>query len=158
MDLDLAPVNLGEAVESNVRRHRVLAAKKGIEISLEREREAELPRLRLDASKIEQVLDNVIGNAVKFSPPGSPVEVHLGRENGHVVISVADHGPGIPADLLGKLFEPFTRGGVREAKGAGLGLAIVKRIVAGHGGDIRVESEIGRGSTFRVCLPLGGAS
>lgn len=156
LDLDLAQVDLGEAIEANVRRNRVLAAKKRIDIRLQRE--SGLPRLRLDAGKIEQVLDNLIGNAVKFSPPGSPVEVRVGRENGHVVISVEDHGPGIPADLLGKLFEPFTRGRVREAKGAGLGLAIVKSIVAGHGGDIRVESEIGRGATFQVCLPLGGVS
>lgn len=155
MELDLAPVDLGALVAGNVRRNRVLAAKKEIDIRLDVQ--GELPSLRLDASKMEQVLDNLIGNAVKFSPPGSPVEVRVSLAD-RVMISVEDHGPGIPADLLGTLFEPFTRGRIRGAKGAGLGLAIVKNIVAGHGGDIQVQSEPGRGATFQVCLPLGGAS
>lgn len=158
MDLDLAPVDLGALVAGNVRRNRVLAAKKEIDIRLDVQ--GDLPSLRLDASKIEQVLDNLIGNAVKFSPPGSPVEVRVEKtiDKDQVVISVEDHGPGIPAGLLSTLFEPFTRGGVRGAKGVGLGLAIVKNIVACHGGTIQVHSEEGRGATFQVCLPFGGAS
>jgi two-component system, OmpR family, sensor kinase len=160
LDLDLAPVDLGALIRSHAGRSRVLAAKKGIEIDLEIP--GDLPLLRLDAGKIEQVLDNLIGNAVKFSPPDSRVVVRVAREGGReldrVVISVRDHGPGIPADLLDRLFEPFTRGRQRGTKGAGLGLAIVKSILAGHGGDIRVESEPGRGATFHAVLPLGGAA
>jgi signal transduction histidine kinase len=155
LELDLEPVDLPALVQSNVERSRVLAAKKEVDIHLAADRS--LPRLRLDGPKMEQVLDNLIGNAVKFSPPRSPVEVRVGREEERAVISVEDHGPGIPSDFLGKLFEPFARGGHRGTKGAGLGLAIVKNIVSGHGGEIRVESQPGQGSTFQVCLPLGGA-
>jgi signal transduction histidine kinase len=159
LELDLAPADLPAIVAANVRRNRVLAAKKGIEISLRSA--GEIPPMSLDIAKIEQVLDNLIGNAVKFSPPGSPVEVRLDTEADQVVLAVRDQGPGIPADLLGKLFEPFTRAHVRGTggeKGAGLGLAIVKRIVTGHGGEIRVESEPGHGATFQVCLPLSQAT
>lgn len=157
--LELAPVDLGALVRSQVGRSRVLAAKKGIEIDLETA--GDLPVLSLDAGKIEQVLDNLIGNAVKFSPPDSLVEVRVvlekGREADRVVISVRDQGPGIPADLLDRLFEPFARGRSRGTQGAGLGLAIVKSILAGHGGDIRVESEPGQGAVFHARLPLGDA-
>lgn len=156
LELDLTPVDLGALIAANVKRNRVLAARKEIEIRLEQT--GALPPLRLDAAKIEQVLDNLIGNAVKFSPPESRIEVRVAAEEGRVVIAVEDQGPGIPADLRDRLFEPFARGRVRNAKGAGLGLAIVKNIVAGHGGDIRVESEPGQGAAFRVCLPSGEAS
>lgn len=156
LDLDLAPVDLDALVRSHAERNRVLAARKGIGIDLEPA--GDLPLLRLDAGKIEQVLDNLIGNAVKLAPPGSRVEVRVSREEDRAVISVRDHGPGIPAELLGRLFEPFTRGGAPGAKGAGLGLAIVKSIVTGHGGEIRVESQSGQGATFEVRLPLEGTA
>jgi signal transduction histidine kinase len=158
LELDLAPADLPALVAANVRRNRVLAAKKGIEVSLQTQ--GEIPRMKLDVAKIEQVLDNLIGNAVKFSLPGSPVEVRLDTQGDQVILAVRDQGPGIPAELLGRLFEPFTRAHARGTggeKGAGLGLAIVKRIVTGHGGEIRVESEPGRGATFQVFLPLAGA-
>ena len=118
----------------------------------------DLPLLRLDAGKIEQVLDNLVGNAVKLAPPESHVEVRVSRDEDRAVISVRDHGPGVPPELLGRLFEPFARGGGHGAKGAGLGLAIVKSIVTGHGGEIRVESQPGQGATFEVLLPLEGAA
>lgn len=159
LDLDLAPADLPAVVTANVGRNRVLAAKKGIKISLQSQ--GDIPRMKLDAAKIEQVLDNLIGNAVKFSSPGSPVEVRLDREEDRVILSVRDHGPGISAELRSRLFEPFTRAhvrGTRGEKGAGLGLAIVQRIVTGHGGDIRVESEPGQGATFEVCLPVSAAA
>jgi signal transduction histidine kinase len=159
LELDLVPADLPAIVAANVGRNRVLAAKKGIEISLQSQ--GEIPRMKLDVAKIEQVLDNLIGNAVKFSSPGSPVDVRLDRDEDRdgerVILSVRDRGPGISAEVLSHLFEPFSRAHVRGTsgeKGAGLGLAIVQRIVTGHGGEIRVESEPGKGATFRVCLPL----
>lgn len=111
----------------------------------------------LDAPKIEQVLNNLIGNAIKFSPPGSRVEVKLARFDGRVIISVTDEGPGISPEELEKLFRPFERGRAQSTAGeksTGLGLAIVKRIIKGHGGDIRVESATGEGAMFSVSLPL----
>lgn len=160
LDLDLVPADLVALVRSHVGRSRVLAAKKEIEIVLEVD--GDLPPVPLDASKIEQVLDNLTGNAVKFSPPGSRVDVRVAREEGRdgdrAVVSVQDRGPGIPAELQSRLFEPFARGRLRGVKGAGLGLAIVRSILAGHGGEIRVVSEPGRGATFHACLPLGDRS
>jgi len=155
---ELAAVDLHELVARNVELNRRLAERKEITILFKSLRD--LPRLRLDASKIEQVLNNLVGNAVKFSPRGSTVEVGLGREgaDGPVVLYVKDEGPGVPSGELEKLFEPFTRSSARGSegeKGTGLGLAIVKRIVEGHGGRINVESEPGAGATFAVSLPTG---
>ncbi|MEO8450317.1 MAG: ATP-binding protein, partial [Gemmatimonadota bacterium] len=103
-----------------------------------------------------QVLNNLISNAIKFSHAGTTVDVRLAREPGSAVVSVQDHGQGIPAAELGRLFQPFSTASVRGTAGetsTGLGLAIVRRIVEGHGGIIGVESEVGRGSTFTFTLP-----
>ena len=154
LDLDLAPVDLDALVEHNVALNRVLAEPKGIRIELRRE--GRLPELVLDAAKIEQVLNNLIGNAVKFSPPGSTVEVRLAAGEDGVTLSVRDQGDGIKPEELESLFRPFQKGRNRSTAGeksTGLGLAIVKRIVEGHRGEIRVESAPGEGSVFHVRLP-----
>jgi signal transduction histidine kinase len=163
LDLDLARVDLVALVERNVALNRVLSERRGIELCLEVL--GELPRMVLDATKIEQVLNNLLGNACKFSPPQSTVTVRLGRreENGRpqALLSVCDQGPGIAADQLERLFRPFERTrvpGAAQEKGAGLGLAIVKRIVEGHGGSIWVESTPGQGAAFFLALPLGEPS
>ncbi len=157
LELDLARADLAELAERNVAMNRVLAAKKGTGIELGIDGRP-FPML-IDSPKVEQVLNNLIGNAVKFSPPGAAVEVRLCRQDGRVTIAVADHGPGVPPDELGKLFRPFERTRVRSTAGeksTGLGLAIVKRIVEGHGGEIRVENGPERGATFVVALPERG--
>lgn len=159
LDLDLAPVDPGALVERNVALNRVLAETKGTRIELLREGEAR-PMI-LDAAKIEQVLNNLIGNAVKFSPPGSTVEVGLTGGEGGVEISIRDHGEGIRPEELETLFRPFQKGRNRSTAGeksTGLGLAIVKRIVEGHRGEIRVESAPGEGSVFHVRLPEKAAA
>jgi signal transduction histidine kinase len=153
--LDLAETRLDELVEQNVELHRVVAEQKGVQLKLERQ--AELPAIVLDRAKIEQVLDNLISNAIKYSAPGTQSTVTVGRDNGSVVIAVSDQGSGIPAWELGGLFQPFGRTSVRASRGepsTGLGLAIVKRIIDGHHGTIRVESKVGQGSVFRVTLPV----
>ncbi|MEA2327468.1 MAG: hypothetical protein QOE68_2427, partial [Thermoanaerobaculia bacterium] len=107
--------------------------------------------------KIEQVVTNLITNAVKFSPPGSTVTIGLARRDGIAEVFVADEGPGIAADEIARLFRPFQRGSAvvtGQEQSIGLGLAICKKIVEGHGGRIRVESEIGKGATFYVELPV----
>jgi signal transduction histidine kinase len=157
--IDLAPVDLPALVAHNVQLNRVLAAKRRIAIALTSEGRG--GPLLLDAPKIEQVLNNLIGNAVKFSPAGATVDVHLTVAETGAVLAVADRGPGIPAAERARLFRPFEpgrasrgngRGNGRE-RGAGLGLAIVQRIVAGHRGDIRVECGEKSGTTFAVTLP-----
>jgi len=113
-----------------------------------------------DADRLNQVIDNLIGNAVKFSAVDSEVEVMTERQGDFCLLSVRDEGIGIPADKLLHIFERFYQ--VEDAKrrfgGSGLGLAIVWRIVEAHNGTVHVESQSGRGSTFCVRLPLAGTS
>jgi PAS domain S-box-containing protein len=152
------PLAVAELVERNVSVNRMLADARSIELGLTVPKD--LPEVMADPARIEQVLNNLIGNALKFSGSGSRVEVSAARENGAVVVTVRDAGPGIPAEELGRLFKPFSRTSVRPAAGeksTGLGLAIARKIVEGHGGRIWAESEVGRGSTFRFSLPVSAA-
>lgn len=113
--------------------------------------------LSCDATRLEQVLNNLVSNALKYSPAGSRVDVCVRREGPEVVLSVVDRGIGIAPEEMRHLFAPFRRArGARErAPGVGLGLSVARRIVEAHGGHIEVESHLGQGSTFRVRLPLG---
>ncbi|MER3396797.1 MAG: hypothetical protein C4318_03280 [Acidimicrobiia bacterium] len=111
----------------------------------------------VDPDRITQVLANLIGNALKYSDPGSPVEVRSRLQDGWVHLEVKDSGYGIDPDTLSKLFTMFTRSSderVRQLPGTGLGLYIAKRLVALHGGEIEVMSRPGEGSTFTVILPI----
>ena len=109
-----------------------------------------------DPGRIAQVLGNLVGNAIKYSPAGGPVDVRLRAENGEAVVEVEDRGLGIPENERESIFEPFRRSGGERAAipGVGLGLSVARRLVRAHGGEIEVESEEGAGSTFRVRLPL----
>ena len=116
-----------------------------------------LPTVEADQDLLKQVLVNLIHNAVKFSREGSEINVTAELEADRVRISVLDHGVGIPEDKLARVFDRFYRvegEGADRAGGTGLGLAIVKSVVELHGGTIRVESMIGRGSRFILDLPL----
>ncbi len=155
LHLELLPADLVGVIKRNVALNRALAARKEIEIVFEPEKA--LPVVEVDAPKIEQVLNNLLSNAVKFSYPGSQIWVRLVREGDEVLLTVEDEGQGIPEDEIGKLFQPFQRTSVQSTAGessTGLGLAIARRIVNGHGGEIWVESEVGRGSTFYVSLSI----
>jgi two-component system, OmpR family, sensor histidine kinase MtrB len=114
-------------------------------------------RLRGDATRIEQVLNNLIGNAVKYSPHGSQVQVTVRGEDEWVSVAVSDEGPGISPPLQRQIFRPFTRGPSEheEVEGIGLGLYVSKRILEAHGGSIQVSSSDGRGSIFVATLPRG---
>jgi two-component system sensor histidine kinase MtrB len=109
-----------------------------------------------DHLRLEQVLTNLISNAIKYSPAGGVVEIELRPHAGELELSVTDHGVGIPEEDRMALFEPFRRGGLSSeaVPGVGLGLYVVRKIVEAHHGRIEVESAPGRGSTFRVYLPL----
>ncbi len=111
--------------------------------------------VRADPLRIEEVVSNLLSNAIKYSPKGGAIEVSVGSAGGEAILSVADHGPGIPADQIEEIFLPFRRGPwAALAHGSGLGLSVIRKIVDAHGGRIDVESEPGRGSTFFVRLPL----
>ena len=112
---------------------------------------------RFDPERIRQLVDNLIENALKYSPAGSPVEVHAWAEDGSARLAVSDRGIGIPPEDLPHVFERFRRGSNvdhRQFSGIGLGLYICKGIAEQHGGRIWVESAPGRGTTFNVALPL----
>ena len=155
LQLELKETDLIALLERNVELNRLMAGQKQINI-LFTQRE-DLPALVIDAPKIEQVLNNLISNGIKFSHPGTTVEVRASRSEKEVVVSVRDEGQGIPADELDRLFIPFENLSVKSTGGeqsTGLGLAIVKRIVEGHGGKIWVRSERGVGSNFSFSLPF----
>ena len=110
-----------------------------------------------DRARIKQVVVNLLDNAIKYTPPGGTINLNVHARGGKAVLEVADTGIGIPASALPHIFERFFRvdkARSREAGGAGLGLAIVKSICAAHGGKVEVESVEGKGSRFRVELPL----
>jgi two-component system phosphate regulon sensor histidine kinase PhoR len=120
--------------------------------------EQPLPRIPGDADGLERLLVNLLDNAIKYNRPGGEVQLRLAVADGKVVIAVSDTGIGIPPEALGRIFERFYRvdkGRAREEGGTGLGLAIVKHLAQSHGGYVEVESRMGRGTTFRVFLPLG---
>ena len=114
-----------------------------------------MPDAWIDALQIEQVLLNVILNAIQASPPGSCVRVRERLDQQEVVIDVIDEGPGIPAEHLGQVFSPFFT--TRE-KGTGLGLAIAHRIVMAHHGHIEVTQTSERGTCVRIRLPIGAST
>jgi len=127
-----------------------------------------LNRVVVDGDKIRQCVVNLLSNAVKFTPAGGQITVKAARrrravvgravrERGYFQIAVTDNGIGIAADLQAKVFETFFQAdssASREYGGAGLGLSIVKSYVEAHGGEIGVTSEIGKGSTFTIILPI----
>jgi signal transduction histidine kinase len=115
-----------------------------------------LPEAKFDRDRIVQVLINLIGNAIKFSPKGGRTHLNVQHRDEELIISVNDTGVGIPKKELPKIFERFYRAEQQreEVQGTGLGLSIVHKIVMRHGGRIEVESEVGQGSTFTVFLPL----
>lgn len=116
----------------------------------------ELPQAQWDADRIAQVLSNLLLNAIRYTPAGGVVHVHVEESGDCVQVSVSDSGIGIPAEAIPRLFEPFyraTNAGEGSARGMGLGLSISKAIVVAHGGELRVESVAGVGSTFTMILP-----
>jgi two-component system, OmpR family, sensor histidine kinase KdpD len=118
---------------------------------------AGLSLVPLDSVLIEQVLINLLDNAIKYTPPGSPLLLSAGAMDGAVAIEVADQGPGPPPDEAQRIFEKFYRvQSPGEPIGAGLGLTICRGIVTAHGGHIWAENRPGGGMAFRFTLPLTG--
>lgn len=116
----------------------------------------EAPLVPMDGVLIEEVLINLLENATKYTPPGSPIEVSAEFEEEQVTISVADHGPGIPPGEEQRIFDKFYRTGPKRTRGVGLGLAICRGIVDAHAGRIWVENRPDGGARFRFILPITG--
>jgi signal transduction histidine kinase len=109
---------------------------------------------RVDHDRIIQVLSNLIGNSLKFTPDGGAIELSARKRETEVELSVTDNGPGIPEQAKARLFERFSQLEINDRRGLGLGLFIAKWIVEAHGGHIWVTSDVGKGSTFSFTLPL----
>lgn len=152
--LDLTESNLAEILEDLVTASLPYAGRKGIEIVAEGF-EA-IPRFEFDPDKVEMIAANLLSNALKFTPDGGKVIVRAGTELAAVFFEVEDNGPGIPQDQRGLIFDRFHQVDsslTRREEGTGLGLTLARELARLHGGDAVVESELGRGSVFRVTLP-----
>jgi len=116
----------------------------------------DLPLVHIDAVLIERVLCNLLENAAKYTPPGSPIEIGAGATSERVIVTVDDHGPGLPKGREEAIFQKFERGRKESAtSGVGLGLAICTAIVQAHGGTIRGETRPQGGARFTFELPRG---
>lgn len=154
MKFNLQENNIAAVVEEAYTTMQPHAAKTKVDLAMELENN--LPTGVFDSDRIMQVLTNLISNALKFTPEGGRVLLAVHRREEQLVIKVSDTGYGIPKEDLPKLFNRFFRvqRPGKEIKGTGLGLAIISKIVTGHGGRIEVESELEKGTTFTVLLPL----
>jgi two-component system phosphate regulon sensor histidine kinase PhoR len=153
LQLARSPVDLGSLVQQAVEALRPSALAGDIAVVADTE---DGVVAMVDGQRLRQVVDNLVSNAVKYTDAGGSVTVSLHRDDRTVEIAVADTGIGIEPAEVERLFTRFFRGSqaqIRVAPGAGLGLAIVQSIVGAHGGEVRVDSEVGVGSRFRVLLP-----
>jgi signal transduction histidine kinase len=155
MELNVLPAALGEVFETVQGTLRPLAAKKAIEFQVERA--DNITPFPMDAARIKQVLVNLVGNAIKFTPERGRVWVRATTENGTVLVEVGDTGPGIAPEDHDRIFQEFqqahTTRGIGKPEGTGLGLTLARRFVEMHGGRLWVESRVGAGSQFYFTLP-----
>jgi signal transduction histidine kinase len=158
MDLilpDFQPTDVGAVVASAVEQHRARAEGSGVGMVLNIA--PGLPKIAADSRSLERAITAILDNSIKFSPEGGDVEVEVGSDASLVWVRVRDHGVGIPTEAMPHIFERFFR--LDEVKGhlfrgVGLGLLIARQVIEQHGGTIEVDSELERGSTFTVYLPI----
>jgi signal transduction histidine kinase len=152
--LQPAPLDIGLTIDKMVEQ----SSPKSERHRLVTDVESALPAVRADRTRIERILDNLIGNAIKYSPSGGEVRVSARRDDDHIVVAVSDEGIGISASDRERLFQPFQRletfAQGAAIQGVGLGLVVCRRLVEAHGGRIGLESEPGKGSTFYFTLPI----
>ncbi|MGH9813018.1 MAG: sensor histidine kinase, partial [Candidatus Acidiferrales bacterium] len=154
LELDLRPVVVADLIDSCLETAQLKAGQKQLAVVVESS--PSLPPVRGDSVRLREVLQNLLDNAVQYTPAGGRITVRAAASDGGIVISVADTGIGIPQADQERIFERFYRVDAarsREVGGTGLGLSIARHLVEAHGGRITVESEVGRGSTFSVFLP-----
>jgi signal transduction histidine kinase len=160
LELDHARLDLAELASATVEAARPAASEQGIELRLD---VAKRIPLEADATRLRQVLDNLVSNALKFTPAGGAVALSASNGGDRVRIEVADTGVGVPQEEIGQLFSRFYRASTatrRAIPGNGLGLVIARAIVEGHGGKISLQSREGEGTRVTVSLPvrqLGGS-
>jgi len=158
-EYDFRETDLRELVHNTLESYRYQIEQNGF--AFEESIAEDVPPLRLDREAMARSLLNLVNNALKYSQDRKFIGVNLFRDNGSVRLEVTDHGIGIPESEQAKIFEKFYRVGdplVHNTKGSGLGLSLVRHIVQAHGGEVRVDSAPGRGSTFTITLPVNGTA
>lgn len=153
IDLEVRAVNLADALRNCAGLYLALGAEDGIDVAVDSEDDD--IKVLADEEKLSRLLNNLVANAVKFSPRGGTVKISLSRRDGGAIISVSDQGPGIPDGVIDRVFERFfqVQKSSRKGLGSGLGLAIVKAIADAHGFRVWAESAEGEGSTFKLLIP-----
>ena len=155
LKLEFRPVSVAQLIESCVETAQLKAVPR--QLTLHVRVPEELPSARGDANTLQEVLQNLLDNALQYTPAGGNIEVSASSSNGHVVVTVADTGIGIPQVEQERIFERFYRVDAarsREAGGTGLGLSIARHIMEAHGGHLWVESAVGEGSRFHFSIPV----
>jgi two-component system sensor histidine kinase GlrK len=154
MPFNFTGADIRPLIDKSISETEPLAAAKNIGLKMAIAQD--LPIIKMDCERILQVLRNLIGNAIKFTPDGGHVTISTQPANGGIKVAVADTGRGIPKESLNMVFDKFEQvptAGCNKIEGTGLGLAIVKYIINTHGGMVWAESELGQGSTFIFVLP-----
>lgn len=154
-ELDLQCAAIGDVIDKSLELNRLQASKKQIELRVHNSEK--VPAIQMDASKIEQVITNLISNAIEHSTPGSMVVIRPVAAPGGITLSVQDFGTGIPAEEMDRLFKPFEKSSIPKTaseKSTGLGLLITRKIIDAHKGKIWVESQLGLGTTIYFQLPM----
>jgi len=155
VQLNYTKINYIDFVKTIIAQNQIIARQKDISISFQQETKDFIARI--DVQKIEQVLNNLLSNSIKYSNAGTKILLRLSVNGGFFKTEIIDQGQGIPEDDIPKIFNPFQTTNVKSTAGeksTGLGLAITKKIIAEHGGKIDVESEQGKGSNFYFLLPF----
>ncbi len=155
--LDQQPADASELIRDALERYQSAAQDAGI--TLQSQLEPPLPPVLVDRDRIEHVFDNLMTNALRHTDRAGTITLKAVAADGAVQFSVADTGEGIPAQFIPQVFEKFFRTpGAKRQGGAGLGLAIVQEIIVSHGGQISVQSTVGKGTTFTFTLPVAAVT
>jgi two-component system, OmpR family, phosphate regulon sensor histidine kinase PhoR len=155
LQLELRPVTIANIVEPCIETTRVNATQKGLTVEVQSS--PDMPAVLGDMQSLQGVLQELLDNAIRYSSPGGEIKIKTALKGSEIEISVSDTGIGIPKADQARIFERFYRtdpARSRESGGTGLGLAIAKHLIEAHGGRIQVESEVGKGSTFSILLPV----
>lgn len=155
MDLELKHMHIADVIQQSINENKLSADRKGI--SLEFSISDNIPMNTFDPMQIQQVLNNLISNAIKYSHKNTNIEINTELQNEKIIVTVKDQGQGIPENEQHNIFVPFNKTSVKSTNGeksTGLGLTIAKKVVESHGGEIWLNSEVGTGTSFSFSLPL----
>ncbi len=156
-EYELVESNISQLVTQQIEPFQKDVIKEGIKIQAQIEKD--IPPVAMDKIAVSQAINNLLDNAVKFSPEGKDIKVNVTKDKENVVIDIRDNGIGIPPDEIDKIFDKFYQASnalKQSVKGTGLGLTLVKHTIEAHGGTIHVKSKVGQGSTFILSFPIKG--